>query len=88
MDLHKSVVGVAELKLSALYPDVRVTSCAADVTSAEDMKGAAAWIAAQFPAHRIGAIFANAGVLFPSSGILRSNPKELHTMLNVNVSHN
>ena len=80
-----TVVETAEARLQRACPSVKVLSAAADVTSESDMKAAASWVATQFPSQRIGAVFANAGAIFGSNGLLKSKPEQWKIMLDVNV---
>lgn len=58
-----------------------------DVTKPEDCARAAAAVAGGglFGGARLGCLFANAGVIFPSRGLLKSKPADWRTTFEVNV---
>ena len=86
LDLHVAVVDESARRLRAAVPyGIEVLSVQCDVTRPEDLASAVTTISEAFPRCRIGALFANAGVLFPSAGVLRSNAEDWSSMFEVNV---
>ncbi|XOV90607.1 MAG: SDR family NAD(P)-dependent oxidoreductase [Pseudomonadota bacterium] len=84
IDLHANLVESAARRLTEMYPDVTSIGIAADVTSPESLAAASSAILARFPGLRIGAVFANAGVIFHHT-ILKSTLEEWRQTLEVNV---
>lgn len=84
VDLHESLVKQAEQELLALYPDIQCLGLKCDVTVPEELAACLVEIQKRFPGKSIGAVFANAGVIFNHT-ILRSTVEEWMTTLNVNV---
>jgi len=84
IDLHRNLVDSAVARLSDEFPDVRVAGATCDVTDPEALHAAAANIAHQFPGKSIGAVFANAGVIFNKT-IMHSPAEHWRTTLEVNV---
>ena len=84
VDLHQATVEQASQQLQALVGDRRVLGLACDVTQCTDLKAAALAIDQHFPDTNIGAVFANAGVLFNNT-ILRSDMDDWQTTLDVNI---
>ena len=84
IDLHEKLVREAEARLRELYPQVQCYGVACDVTEPRQLAAAAASIAELLPGKNIGAVFANAGVMF-SHTIMNSTVQEWDTTLRVNV---
>ncbi len=84
IDLHETLVTSAQARLRELVPEVQAFGIAADVTKPDSMGAARAQIEQLLPGKRIGAVFANAGVIFNRT-ILKSTADEWSTTLNVNV---
>ena len=84
IDLHEKLVREAEARLRELYPQVQCYGVACDVTEPQQLAAAAASIAELLPGKNIGAVFANAGVMF-SHTIMNSTVQEWDTTLRVNV---
>jgi NAD(P)-dependent dehydrogenase (short-subunit alcohol dehydrogenase family) len=84
VDLHESLVRTASIKLSETFPNIRCVGIACDVTSPEAMKACLDRIDAELPTKLLGAVFANAGVLFNRT-ILKSTIEQWTTTFNVNV---
>ena len=84
VDLHESLVRTASIKLSETFPNIRCVGIACDVTSPEAMKACLERIDAELPTKLLGAVFANAGVLFNRT-ILKSTIEQWTTTFNVNV---
>ena len=84
IDLHEKLVREAEARLRELYPQVQCYGVACDVTESQQLAAAAASIAELLPGKSIGAVFANAGVMF-SHTIMNSTVQEWDTTLRVNV---
>ena len=84
IDLHESLAASAEARLREAYPDVRALGIACDVTDADALSAVAAGIVDEFGGAPIGAVFANAGVIFNHT-ILKSTATEWATTLNVNI---
>lgn len=84
VDLHESLVNEAAGRLGAEFPDVDCLGIRADVTDPESLEACREQVLAAWPGRRIGAVFANAGVIFNHT-ILRSTVAEWQTTLNVNV---
>ncbi len=84
IDLHQSLVNSAQERLREQFPEVESFGIVCDVTKPEDLVDCAKKIQTLLPGKSIGAVFANAGVIF-SHTILKSTPAEWATTLNVNV---
>ena len=84
VDLHESLVRQAEARLRELFSDVEILGFAADVTRPETLEACLLSIQTAWPDRRIGAVFANAGVIFNRT-ILKSSADEWATTMNVNV---
>ena len=84
IDLHENVVDAAVARLRQEFPAVTVRGIACDVTEPESLGAAAAKISDYFPSKTIGAVFANAGVIFNKT-ILRSTAEDWRTTFDVNV---
>jgi NAD(P)-dependent dehydrogenase (short-subunit alcohol dehydrogenase family) len=84
VDLHQNLVESAEQRLREAFPDVSCFGVQCDVTSPESIAQCLAAIQRKLPGKRIGAVFANAGVIFNHT-IMRSTLDEWATTLNVNV---
>jgi|TARA_B100000519_G_scaffold79850_1_gene69008 NAD(P)-dependent dehydrogenase (short-subunit alcohol dehydrogenase family) len=84
VDLHESLVRQAEERLRVEHPDIEVLGFAADVTRPETLEACLLSIQTAWPERRIGAVFANAGVIFNRT-ILKSTSAEWATTMNVNV---
>ncbi|MDA0788630.1 MAG: SDR family NAD(P)-dependent oxidoreductase [Proteobacteria bacterium] len=84
MDLHENLVRSAESRLRQQFPGVECLGISCDVTRPETMEAAHRQIRSHFPDAPIGAVFANAGVIFNHT-ILHSTLDEWSTTMNVNV---
>ena len=84
IDLHEATVERAAADLRAMAPDLNILALACDVTNSADLIRALNQIDDAFADTSIGAVFANAGVLFNSS-ILKSDIEDWEATLNVNV---
>ena len=84
IDLHEKLVREAESRLRELYPQVQCYGLACDVTEPQQLATVTAAIAELLPDKSIGAVFANAGVIF-SHTVLNSTVQEWQTTLQVNV---
>lgn len=84
LDLHESIVAEAAGRLNAEFGDGTAVGIACDVTQPATLSSAAEAIQNQFSQATIGAVFANAGVIFNHT-ILKSTVEEWATTLNVNV---
>jgi NAD(P)-dependent dehydrogenase (short-subunit alcohol dehydrogenase family) len=92
IDLHQGLVDDAALRLRDEFPEVDVIGVQCDVTVESDMARSLELIDAHFNGasggasepRNIGAVFANAGVIFNRT-ILKSTLDEWATTLNVNV---
>ena len=84
IDLHKATVEQAAAELRAVDPDLKVLALACDVTSSANLASALEQIDDAFAGISVGAVFANAGVIFNNS-ILKSEIEDWETTLNVNV---
>lgn len=84
VDLHENLVAVAQQRLRDAFPHVQSIGVRADVTDPESLESCLATIERELPGKRIGAVFANAGVIFNHT-ILRSTADEWAATLNVNV---
>ena len=84
IDLHEASVERAAADLRAMAPDLNILALACDVTNSTDLIHALNKIDDVFAGVSVGAVFANAGVLFNSS-ILKSDIEDWEATLNVNV---
>ncbi|NJN51152.1 MAG: SDR family NAD(P)-dependent oxidoreductase [Gammaproteobacteria bacterium] len=84
VDLHQSLVESAQDRLRSSFPAVRSLGVQCDVTKPESVDECLQKIQRELPGLRIGAVFANAGVIFNHT-ILRSSIDEWATTLSVNV---
>ena len=84
IDLHRAAVEQAAAELRAVDPDLKVLALACDVTSSANLASALEKIDDAFAGISVGAVFANAGVIFNNS-ILKSEIEDWETTLNVNV---
>lgn len=84
VDLHENLVKDAQRRLRESYPGVECLGIQADVTRPESLARCLETVQREMPDRQIGAVFANAGVIFNHT-ILRSTPEEWSTTLNVNV---
>ena len=84
LDLHESLVSSAQQRLREQFPAVESFGLVCDVTKPEELTGCITQIQQLLPGKAIGAVFANAGVMF-SHTILNSTPAEWATTMNVNV---
>ena len=84
IDLHRAAVEQAAAELRAVDPDLKVLALACDVTSSANLASALEKIDDAFAGISVGAVFANAGVIFNNS-ILKSDIEDWETTLNVNV---
>ncbi len=84
IDLHEATVEQAAADLRVMAPDLSILALACDVTSSADLSSALERVDVHFAGKGIGAVFANAGVLFNNS-ILKSDIEDWETTLNVNV---
>ena len=84
IDLHEASVEHAAADLRAMAPDLNILALACDVTNSTDLIHALNKIDDVFAGVSVGAVFANAGVLFNSS-ILKSDIEDWEATLNVNV---
>lgn len=84
IDLHETLVRSAEERLRIAFPNVQSLGVQCDVTRPESLEAGLASIRQAMPGMKIGAVFANAGVIFRGS-ILNSKIEEWETTLNVNV---
>ena len=88
LDLHQSVCDNAVRKLLKTCPrGTNAVGIECDVTKPSSIKHAADKILEAFPNKRIGAVFANAGVLLnqKAKGIMDSNLDDFKATFNVNV---
>ncbi len=84
LDLHDNLVRGAEARLQQEFPNVKCLGIRCDVTRPDTLAAARDLIRQTLPNAPIGAVFANAGVIFNHT-ILRSSPEEWATTINVNV---
>jgi len=84
LDLHKNLVDQAQHKLAQAFPQIKSLGVVGDVTDPASLQAGLATIQQSLPGLRIGAVFANAGVVFTHT-ILKSTSDEWSTTLNVNV---
>jgi len=83
-DLHDSLVEKAQLELREAFPRVESLGIRCDVTDPASLDACLDTIRREMPGVPIGAVFPNAGVVFPHT-ILKSTVEEWSTTLNVNV---
>ena len=84
VDLHENLVRDAEARLQAEFPDVRSLGVCCDVTKPDSLERCREAVLRELPGLKIGAVFANAGVIFNHT-ILRSTVEEWTSTLSVNV---
>lgn len=84
VDLHAQPVREAQARLQAEFDAVTCVGVQADVTDPAALAACLARVQATFPDTPIGAVFANAGVIFNRT-ILKSTLEEWTTTFNVNV---
>ena len=84
IDLYSNTVESTAKELQALAPSRKVVPIACDVTSEGDLENVLRDLDSDQPEMSIGAVFANAGVIFNNT-ILNSNIEDWETTLNVNV---
>ena len=84
IDLYSSTVDSAAKELQALAPSRRVIPIACDVTDEGDLENVLRDLDRDYPKMSIGAVFANAGVIFNNT-ILNSSIEDWETTLSVNV---
>ncbi|MGB1617934.1 MAG: SDR family NAD(P)-dependent oxidoreductase [Pseudomonadales bacterium] len=84
IDLHENLVQSAVERLRAEFPAILVSGMRCDVTRPEDLQWAAKQVSARFPGKDIGAVFANAGVIFNKT-IMKSSIEHWRTTLDVNI---
>jgi len=86
IDLYANLVQDAQVKLSTLHPGIRCAGIECDVAKPQSLEACVAAVRREFGDKPIGAVFANAGVLFGiGTPILRSSMDEWQTTMNVNV---
>ena len=84
IDLHEHLVQSAVHRLRSEFPGVVVEGLQCDVTKPEELQAAASQVSISFPGSDIGAVFANAGVIFNKT-IMNSAVEHWRTTLDVNV---
>ena len=84
VDLHEHLVERAGDQLVELYPHSRAVAIQCDVADEESVAACAAAVERELPGQRIGACFANAGVIFNKT-VLRSSIEDFRLTFNVNV---
>lgn len=84
VDLHQHMVDAAAAELGELYPGTRSAAIECDVGDASSMGACLDTVLTSFPGVPIGAVFANAGVIFNKT-ILRSRIEDFELTLRVNV---
>jgi len=86
IDLYANLVQDAQVKLSTLHPGIRCAGIECDVAKPQSLEACVAAVRREFGDKPIGAVFANAGVLFGiGTPILCSSMDEWQTTMNVNV---
>ena len=75
----------AAASLQQAYPQAKCIGIQADVTKPKELASALETINSTFPGQRIGALFANAGVIFAAPGVLSSKLQDWRTTFDVNV---
>lgn len=83
-DLFPAVVDAAASEFGALYPNVTCVGIACDVTKEDSVAAMVSVVTTQFDGAPIGAIFANAGVVF-SKRFDRQTLAEFKMTMDVNV---
>ena len=84
IDLHEPLVASAQARLREQFDSVQSHGLVCDVTEPEQLALCVSEIQRLLPGKRIGAVFANAGVMF-SHTVMNSTHAEWMTTLNVNV---
>lgn len=84
LDLHERLVSDAAARLNDEFGNGCAIGVICDVTRPESLAAALDRIALDFPESSIGAVFANAGVIFNHT-LLKSTAEEWATTLSVNV---
>ena len=84
IDLYSSTVESAAKELQALAPSRKIIPIACDVTNEADLEDVLSKLDIDHAEISIGAVFANAGVIFNNT-ILNSGIEDWETTLNVNV---
>lgn len=84
VDLHEPLVRAAAARLQEECPEQQILGVACDVTRPDALAACLETVRAAMPNLPIGAVFANAGVIFGHT-ILKSTVEEWTTTLNVNV---
>jgi NAD(P)-dependent dehydrogenase (short-subunit alcohol dehydrogenase family) len=85
LDLFQSTCTDASESLQKSHPQTKTVGIQCDVTKPDELAAALDTIVLTFPNQRIGAVFANAGVLFPAQGVLKSKIQDWQTTFDVNV---
>lgn len=85
VDLFQSVCTESAAGLQKAHPKIKTVGIQADVTKPAELAAALDQVKAAFPGKRIGAVFANAGVIFMADGVLKSKIEDWQTTFNVNV---
>ena len=84
IDLYSSTVESAAKELQALAPSRKIIPIACDVTNEADLEDVLSKLDIDHAGISIGAVFANAGVIFNNT-ILNSGIEDWETTLNVNI---
>lgn len=84
VDLHDGLVEKAQIRLREAFPKVEALGIRGDVTDPASLDACREIILRELPGIPIGAVFANAGVIFNHT-IEKSTVQEWSTTLNVNV---
>lgn len=84
MDLQPTATNNAVAELRKVCPEVAAMGVVCDVTSADSMRASVGAVQREWPGVPIGAVFCNAGVLFPGT-IARSSLEDWAATLQVNV---
>lgn len=84
LDLHERLVVDAARRLIDEFGEGCAVGISCDVTKPESLVEALSRVTTHFPDRSIGAVFANAGVIFNHT-LLKSTAEEWATTLNVNV---
>lgn len=84
LDLHKQPVSSSAARLREAYPKTQVLGIQCDVTDPAGLEAALKQINEAFPGTQIGAVFANAGVVFYRT-MAKSSLEDWTTTFNVNV---
>ena len=85
IDLFEHIAAGAAAKLREAFPAVRVVSYACDVSQPTDLEAVVKSLDADFVGRRLGAVFANAGVVFPSASVLDLELSNVRKTMDVNV---